>query len=129
MKKHFVTFYSPGTIVAETTRKPIDSWDVDKAVEMSRDVKERYGALPYAFRFSTRGRKDNELDSKIVKESNTYYLGGTVKTLSELKEEGNPKNRTLISNMEINNWDKVIVNDNSWRWTQPLKNSDIVLVV
>jgi len=26
IQKHFVTFYSPGTFVAETTEKPIKSW-------------------------------------------------------------------------------------------------------
>ena len=47
MEKHFVTFYSPGTFAAETSRKPIESWDVDKAVAMSKEIKERHGALPY----------------------------------------------------------------------------------
>ena len=54
MQRHFVTFYSPGTIVAETTTREIDSWNVDDAVAMSRFIQERYGARPYGFRFSTR---------------------------------------------------------------------------
>jgi len=37
------------------------------------------------------------------------------------------KNRILISNMENNGYDKIIVNTNSWKWTQPLRESDIVL--
>ena len=56
MKAHFVTFYSPGTFVAETTTKPIPSWDVDLAVAMASDIRERHGALAYGFRFSTRAR-------------------------------------------------------------------------
>ena len=34
MKKHFVTFLSPGTFVSETTTKPIASWSVEKAKAM-----------------------------------------------------------------------------------------------
>ena len=69
MKKHFVTFYSPGTFVAEQTTKPIDSWDVELAVSMSGEIKERYGALPYGFQFSTRERGENDLDSHEVETS------------------------------------------------------------
>lgn len=121
MEQHFVTFYSPGTIVAETTEKKIDSWDVTKAQEMAKNIKERHGALPYGFRFTTRSRKDNELDSKVSESSGMYYLGGKVLTLQDI--------RTLISNMECNGWKKVIQNDNSWRWIQPLEEDDVVLTV
>ncbi len=34
MEKHFVTFLSPGTFVAEDRTLPIDSWDVNKAQEI-----------------------------------------------------------------------------------------------
>lgn len=67
MKKHFVTFFSPGTFVSETSEKPIDSWDVDTAVEMSTQILERHGARPYGFRFSTRERGQEDLDSKVTK--------------------------------------------------------------
>ena len=48
IEQHFVTFYSPGTFVSETSTEPIDSWDVEKAVAMSRGIVERHGAKPYA---------------------------------------------------------------------------------
>ena len=70
MKKHFVTFFSPGTFVSETTEKEIDSWDVEKAKELARSIKERHGATPYGFRFITRSRNDDELDSKVSDRSN-----------------------------------------------------------
>ena len=127
MEKHFVTFYSPGTVVAETSETEIDSWDVPKAVEMSKEITERYGAKPYGFTFSTRTRDDNELDSHISKKSGTYYLGGEILTLEQLKAQKDPRNEILISNMECNGWKKVVINTNSWEWTQPLHDGDVVL--
>ena len=127
MKKHFVIFLSPGTFVSEQTEKPIDSWDVDKAVEMSRSIKERHAAIPYGFYFATRERKDDELDSKEIKRSHYYYLGGTVLTLEDVKNRKDPKDKILISNMEGNDYDRIVVNDNSWRSTMPLGENDVVL--
>jgi len=37
------------------------------------------------------------------------------------------REKILVSNMEVNGWKRVITNDNSWRWTQPLEKSDVVL--
>lgn len=127
MQKHFVTFYSPGTFVAEQTTKPIDSWDVDLAVSMSKEIKERHNALPYGFRFSTRERGENDLDSHETKTSAMYYLGGKVYTLKQLKALNDPSNDILVSNMECNGWRRVVVNTNSWKWTQPLMKGDKVL--
>ncbi len=129
MEKHFVTFYSPGTIVAETTENPIDAWDVDTAVEMARTVTERYEAKPYGFRFTTRTRGEDDLDSKVSATSPLHYLGGRVETLEEVEARDDPDEQILRSNMRCNGYDRIIVNDNSWRWTQPLKPEDIVLDV
>lgn len=127
MQAHFVTFYSPGTFVSEQSEKPIDDWNVDKAVAMARKVKERYGATPYGFRFSTRERGPNDLDSKETKRSPFYWLGGTVETLADVKARATEKDSILISNMECNGWRKIITNTNSYRWTQPLGKTDVVL--
>ncbi len=129
MQKHFVTFYSPGTLVAEDTTLPIDSWDIEKAKEMARGIKERHGAVPYGFQFSTRSRGDADLDSKVSKESPMYYLGGKVETLAEVKARAtdSERDRILVSNMECNGYKRIITNNNSWRWTQPLKYTDVVL--
>jgi hypothetical protein len=129
MKKHFVTFFSPGTFFAEQTTKPIESWDVDAAVKMARTVKERYNARPYGFQFSTRERGHDDLDSKVTKKSVMYYLGGKVETLKEVEARNDPKEDILRSNMRGNGWDKIIVNDNSWRSVQPLEKGDKVLDV
>lgn len=129
MKRHFVTFLSPGSFTSEQTTNPIETWDVPTAVEMSKNITERYGATPYAFYFTTRERGDEDLDSKITKTSATHYLGGKVLTLQQVEELNDPKLNILIQNMRSNKWDKVIMNNNSWSWTQPLKRGDVVLAM
>jgi hypothetical protein len=124
---HFVTFYSPGTFFAESTTKPIQSWDVAAAVKMAHDIKERYGATPYGFQFSTRARDDDQLDSKERARSPFYYLGGRIETIEEIEKRADPKEGILLSNMKTNGWSRVFVNNNSWRWTQPLNDTDVVL--
>lgn len=127
MTQHFVTFLSPGTFVAEGTTKPIKSWDVETAKQMARTITERHNAVPYGFRFSTRERGEHDLDSKVVKTSGVYYLGGTVETLAQVKARATETDRILVSNMECNRYDKIITNTNSWKWTQPLEDNDVVL--
>ena len=127
LSRHYVTFLSPGTFVAEDRSLPIDSWDVDRAQEMAADIVERHGARPYGFYFSTRGRTADDLDSRELARSPMYYLGGTVRTLDEVRAANDPSERTLLSNMEGNGYDRVIENRNSWRWTQPFRSDDVVL--
>ena len=127
MKQHFVTFYSPGTFLAEDTTKPIISWDVDVAVKMARKITERYNATPYGFCFATRTRTAKDLDSKETARSGMYFLGGTVRTLAEVKAANDPDEKILLRNMEGNHYERVITNCNSWKWTQPLKKGDVVL--
>lgn len=127
MKKHFVIFYSPGTFVSETTEREIDSWDVEQAMEIARTVKERHGATPYGFRFTTRSRADDELDSKVTERSNMYFLGGKIRHLDFIILENKPDEQILISNMRNNGWDRVIENTNSYKITQPLEKDDVVL--
>lgn len=129
VQRNFVTFYSPGTFMAETTERPIDTWDVDEAVKIARTITERHGAKPYAFTFSTRSRGDVDLDSKVSATSGYYFLGGTIETLAEVEARNDPKEEVLRDNMRGNNIDRVVVNNNSWRWTQPLTDRDAVLDV
>ena len=126
MEKHFVTFYSPGTFVAETTTKPIDAWDAAKAMEMAREIEKRYGGVPYGFRFSTRARSDDELDSKEVASSPMHYFGVKVETLEEVESRNDPSEDILRSNMRINGYDRIVTTTKGWKWTQPLRHDDIV---
>lgn len=127
LEKHFVTFFSPGTFVHEESCKPIGSWDVEVATKMAHDITERYGATPFAFQFSTRSRGPNDLDSKETARSPTYYLGGTIMTAEEVLAGTDPKEDILRSNVRGNGYKRIIVNDNSWRVTLPLKDDDVVL--
>ncbi|MBZ5662727.1 MAG: hypothetical protein LAO08_20185 [Acidobacteriia bacterium] len=127
MKVHFVTFYSPGTFVAEESVKPIPSWDVELAKTMALGIKERYGATPYGFRFSTRSRSEEDLDSRVTAESPRYFLGGTVETLAEVKARATTRDSILIANMENNGWDRCITNRNSFTSTHVLEPDDVVL--
>lgn len=127
MEKHFVTFFSPGTFLAEQSARPIESWDVDVAVAMARAITERHNATPFGFQFSTRERGENNLDSHVAETSPMYYLGGTILTLAEIKARNDPADRILISNMEGNGYARIVENRNSWKWVQPLEDGDIVL--
>lgn len=127
IQQHFVTFYSPGTFVAETSMKPIDAWSIDLALTLVGGIKERYGAIPYGFDFLTRGRDVDDLDSKVIARSPFYWLGGKVETLAEVEARNDPKESILRGNMRGNDWDKIIKNTNSWKWTQPLKDTDVIL--
>jgi|SRR5579872_800893 len=127
MQQHFVTFYSPGTFVAESSTEPIESWDVETAKTLAKGIKERHGATPYGFRFTTRGRSNDDLDSSVIDTSPMYYLGGTVETLEEVKNRATGDERILVANMEGNGYEKIITSTNSWRWTQPLQPTDVVL--
>lgn len=128
IKKHFVKFLSPGTFVHEETTKPIDSWCIDTAVEMARGIVERHNAKPFAFSFVTRSRGKDDFNSKETKRSGRYYLGGRVLSLDGVKREM-PEEEILQANMRCNGWDKIVVNDNSWRICQPLWKDDVVLDV
>ncbi len=127
MTQHFVHFLSPGTFVSEESSKPIDSWDVAAACEMAHEINERYGATPYGFRFSTRSRGEQDLDSKETASSGIYYLGGKVETLAEVEARNDPKEEILRYNMRCNNYEKIIVNTNSWKFTAHLREGDTVL--
>ena len=126
-QQHFVTFYSPGTFVAETTAKPIDAWDVEVAKGMAAEITERHGARPYGFRFTTRGRGPADLDSREIDRSPFYYIKGKIETLADVEARADPKESILLSNMRCNGYDRIITSVEGWKWTQPLADDDIVL--
>lgn len=128
MEKHFVTFYSPGSLVAEESTREIDSWDVPKAQEMAQVITERHGATPYGFRFFTRTRGSRDLDSHVSESSPMYYINCKVETLAEIEARNDPKDKTLISNMRGNDYDKVVVTIiKGWKSTLPFHPDDVVL--
>jgi len=131
-EKHYVTFFSPGTFVAEDTTRSISKWDAREAMRMANDISERHGAKPYGFRFETRKEaqpvKDDdgeamEVKPKTVKASGMYYIKGKVETLTEI-EARDGESSILASNMRGNGWSKVVTTTNGYRWTQPFKKGD-----
>lgn len=127
VQQHFVTFFSPGTFFDETSVRSIKSWDVKEAMKMAHGIEERYGSTPFAFQFSTRGRGAKDLDSKEIATSALYYLGGRIETREEIEKRNDPKEEILRGNMRSNGYDRVLVNDNSWRAVKPLRDTDIIL--
>ena len=136
VRKHYVSFLSPGSFFSETTDREIDSWDVKKVIEMAKSIKERYGATPYGFYFKTfithppipdgEGGTLN-VQPKQVADSPYYFLGGEIKSYDDVVSRNDPEDKTLISNMRSNNYPFIIVNTNSYRSTLPFGEKDILL--
>jgi len=117
MSKYSVTFYSPGTFMSEMRTVPIDSWDIEEAVKLSENFKERYNATPYGFRFHAEDKGDSVM----------YYLGGTILTYDDVVSRNNSGDKILIANMRCNHVDKVIENTNSWRSNHIFADGDILI--
>jgi len=105
----------------------IDSWDVEKAKKMAKKIKERHGARPYGFQFTTRSRSTKDLDSKVTKTSPMYYIDCKIETLAEVEKRNDPKEEILRSNMRLNGWHKIVRTTKGWGWIQPLEAGDVVL--
>ncbi len=136
MRKHTVTFFSPGTFISESSSYPIDEWDLAKAVKMSKEVSERYNAKPYGFRFNTMLVHDPiqdgeggelKVEPKVVKSSGTYFLGGKLETFDQVEARNDSKESILRSNMENNDMWIVCVNTNSYRSTMPFEENDKIV--
>lgn len=127
MKKHFVIFYSPGTMVSEQSTQEIDSWNVREATTRADEIIERHNAIPYGFQFFTKERDDEDFDSKETDRSNMYYVHCNIETLQEIEKRNDPEDNILISNMKCNGWDKVAVTTKGWKGTYPLNEDDVVL--
>lgn len=127
MEKHFVEFKSPGTFFSESSTKEIDSWNVAKAMDMAHEINERHNAKPYGFLFITRSRTEDDLDSKVVKTSSFYYLGGRIRTLADVERDNIEGEETLRTNMRVNDIARVIENTNSWKFTAEFTDNDVLL--
>ena len=126
VKQHFVKFYSPGTFVAETTQRSIDDWDVDEAVKIADTITERHASKPYCFEFLTRARGSQELDSQEIATSGRYFLDGIIETVEDVRanQVGRP---SLVYNMEMHGWDRVVTTLNPWQWSQPFRKGDVLI--
>lgn len=133
-RKHFVEFFSPGTLFSESRSKPIDSWDCGTAVELSNGVTERHGAKPYGFRFKTMivaepipdgEGGELEVDSKEVATSGMHFLGGELKFYDDIPDDH--QHSILRSSMKCNDWPIVIENRNSFLTTMQFNDADCIV--
>lgn len=133
-QKHFVEFFSPGTLFAEQSTRPIESWDTAQAVELANGITERHGAKPYGFRFVTKIVSDPVSDGqggfldvipKQTAHSGTHFLGGELKFYDDIPEEC--ETTILRSNMRCNEYPIVIENRNSYRSMQPFDEKDCIV--
>jgi hypothetical protein len=129
MEKHYVEFLSPGTFVSESDVREIDSWDSEKAVEMAREITQRYNAKPFGFRFFTKARGDEDFEPKVTATSKMYYINGTVMTVDEVRGRRNPDERILLSNMEGNGWGNVVTTYTPWKYTSVFNDGDQIVIM
>lgn len=121
MIRHFVEFIFPGSFLSESTVEPIDSWDAAEAYNRLTDL----NTQPYGFRFLTRERGPDDLDSKITATSGIYFLGGKVRTYDEVAADNLPNEETLRWNMQANHFARVITTAGR---TFPFTDKDTVVL-
>lgn len=136
MRKHQVTFYSPGTLFSESSTHDIESWDTAKAVAMAETISARYNAKPYGFVFETIIVADDVPDgeggtlhvqSKRVEQSGIHFLGGKLETYDDVVARDDKNENILRSNMRGNEMWIVCVNTNSFRSTMPFSEEDCIV--
>lgn len=130
MRAHFVSFFGsdlgPTAGTWGESNHPIKSWDVNTAMAMARVVAERRGIVPRAFMFTTKARNANQLDSRVVKRSGYYFLGGELLTLNDVKHEM-PEEGMLISNMRRRAIKRVVVSNISCGLVEEFRDGDVLL--
>lgn len=111
--KHWVTFYSPGSIVSNHWDRAYDKPVVASEVEWPKE----------AYAFSIHRRNDiieegTVYRSKALQVGRTYYHPDSrIESLDDVRFLS-PKNKVLINNMESNKWSHVIWS--RWgNWPQP----------
>jgi hypothetical protein len=117
---HYVEFFYPGIFMSETNTKQVKDRTPIK--------KEKAPAGCYGYRFFDREEKQDKEEILLGKNKNhsgmTYF--GKVYTLTEVKKMAKEKDMgCLVSNMESNDWPKVVQTIRG-NW-QPLEKGDTVI--
>ena len=109
--RHFVTFFYAGRVVADSQTEEIRHADPSAVVVPARS---------YAFRLhDIREITDDDgvvLRSDLLNRSKTFWPGGVLKTLDEVRREQG--SRILVENMECNGWPSVVFS-RFGSWPQP----------
>lgn len=127
MKKHYILFYTPNHWPALETWvevEPHQAEDVEHAKKLAPTVVSFKGITPDSFEFVTRGRTDEELDSRIISRSCTYFLGGRKISVKDLRVES-PQHFVLRHTLCDD--DEVIV-DTKYPRLLRVKDGDVLLV-
>ncbi len=122
IRKTYVEFQYPGLLFSNISTQEVETRDTSK-LDMPKNA--------FAFNFfdiiSMTIEVDGELvelESKRIHKSNLHYYGGKVYTAQEIRRKF-PQEKTLISNMRINGYKKVIkCRTGNW---QPLEKDDVFI--
>lgn len=118
---HYVVFWSPGSFMANDWSQPVDSPDPRKVA---------WPDNAYAFRMF---KREDVIDGGKTYEGKPEQLGpiyyhpdSAIQSLDEARS--NPRaSRTLISNMECNDWKQIIWA--RWQnWPQPFDPAEMVIL-
>lgn len=132
---HKVTFYSPCTFISNATSRDIDSWDLKKAIAMADKISTN-STKPYCFFFSKLRSADPiddgeggtlNVEQKLISKSGQYFIKGKVVTFDEIMQRANPKEKTLLDNMRINEWPLVVFTNNGCEYVQPWKEDGFLV--
>jgi len=135
MRRRYVTFCSPGTLVSEMTTRECE-WNTRKATLLAQEIVERHGAKPFGFVFSERVTaapvSDGEGGTLDVKEreverTGMHFLGGEVVTYDAIEARAYRGERILLSNMRCNGYPLVVENRNSYLSTHPFEERDVIV--
>jgi hypothetical protein len=135
-RKHFITFYSPGTFFSESTCKSIPEWDVPLAVKMAGEIVERYDAKPFGFKFSTSIISDPvpdeeggllQVEPKMIASSGMYHINGRLRTYDDVVNDNSEKDRILRLNMRCEDSCIVVETRNSYLSTHSFFEEDFVV--
>lgn len=119
---HYVEYWTTGMIVGENRVREIARRDTKLAL---RGMQEH----EYAFRFFDRTERKEGGETLCGPRKNAsgfFYPGGKIETLEEIRLRGDPKEETLVRNMENNDWPKVVWSRHGG-WPQPLSDGDVII--
>ena len=104
-----VTFYTPGSFMPNESTKEVPGLDTEQIAAMA--PKNAYSFIVQEFIEKTTTVDGEDLKkTEAAGQAHRYYIGGKLYTVDELKAEFTDDSKsTLISNMEGNDWPKVIL--------------------
>ena len=138
MKPHrqiFAHFFSPGTLFAETTLRPLETGTLEEAVTVAKSITERYNARPYGFDLVTmlvaepvddgEGGK-MEVPPKEVERTGRHFLGGDIVLYEEAVSEAG-EGSIWATNMRGNRDPICVVITNGFKSTQVFREKDCIV--